>query len=110
MMVWERLKLALSNGPNRVGVSLPSPEEGNNPVSETLGFLDGYNSGRWTKSINSVILSVIIDFFLMISKAILMNDIILADNCRRFAQFSEITSMYTSCLRVRVRESESHCD
>jgi hypothetical protein len=35
-----RLRLALSKGPNRVGVSVPSSEDENNPVSETLGFLD----------------------------------------------------------------------
>jgi hypothetical protein len=32
------MRLALSKGPNKVGVSLPSPEDGNRSVSETLFF------------------------------------------------------------------------
>jgi hypothetical protein len=33
------LRLALSKGPNRVDISLPSLEDGKDPVSETLCFL-----------------------------------------------------------------------
>jgi hypothetical protein len=36
-------------------------EDETDPVSETLCFLVIYNSGRWTKSINLVILSVLHD-------------------------------------------------
>jgi hypothetical protein len=32
-------RLALSKGPNRRGISLPSPEDGKRSVSETLLFL-----------------------------------------------------------------------
>jgi hypothetical protein len=51
---WSRL--ALSKGPNRVGVS-PHPRTETDPVSETSCFSSNYlESGRWTKSENPVIL------------------------------------------------------
>jgi hypothetical protein len=49
------LRLALSKEPNRVCVSLPSPEDGYDLVSETLCFLFSHNSGRWKKFTNPVI-------------------------------------------------------
>jgi hypothetical protein len=48
--------LVLSKGANRVGIFLPSPEEGNNPVSETLVFSSFQNTGGWIKFISRVIL------------------------------------------------------
>jgi hypothetical protein len=46
------LKLALSKGPNRVGVS-PHLRTETDPVSETSGVSSNYlESGRWTKSEN----------------------------------------------------------
>jgi hypothetical protein len=45
--------------PNRVRVSLLSAEDGNRSRFETLCFLIVYNSGRWAKSINPLILNVI---------------------------------------------------
>jgi hypothetical protein len=55
------LKLPLSKGTNRVGFSFPSPEDGN--ISSFRSFVLSsiciWNSGRWTKSRNPVILSVI---------------------------------------------------
>jgi hypothetical protein len=47
-MTWvvQWFKLALSKGPNRIGVSFPSSEDGY------------YNSGRWAESRDPVILSV----------------------------------------------------
>jgi hypothetical protein len=53
------LRLALSKGPNRVGVSLHLRTE-TEPVSETSCFSFNYlESGQWTKSENPVILCVI---------------------------------------------------
>jgi hypothetical protein len=49
--------LALSKGPNRAGVSLPLYEDGNVQFPKRC-FVVVWNSGRWTKSRNSVILSV----------------------------------------------------
>jgi hypothetical protein len=53
------LRLALSKGPNRVGVSLHLRTE-TDPVSETSYFSSNYlESGRWTNFENPVILCVI---------------------------------------------------
>jgi hypothetical protein len=53
------LRLALSKGPNRVGVSLHLRTK-RDPVSETSCFSSNYlESGRWTKSENPVILCAI---------------------------------------------------
>jgi hypothetical protein len=53
------LRLALSKGPNRVGVSLHLRME-TDPVSEMSCFSSNYlKPGRWTKSENPVILCVI---------------------------------------------------
>jgi hypothetical protein len=55
----EWLRLALSKGPNRVGVSLHLRTE-TDPVSERSCFSSNYfESGRWTKSENPVIMCVI---------------------------------------------------
>jgi hypothetical protein len=53
------LRLALSNGPNRVGVS-PHLRAETDPVSETSCFLpsNSLESGRWTKSENPLTLCV----------------------------------------------------
>jgi hypothetical protein len=52
------LRLALSEGPNRVGVSLHLRTQ-TDPVSESSCFSSNYlESGRWTKSENPVILCV----------------------------------------------------
>jgi hypothetical protein len=51
----QRLRLALSKGPNRVVVSLPSHEEGNRSSIRNTVFSSTQNSGRWTKSRNPVI-------------------------------------------------------
>jgi hypothetical protein len=48
------LRLALSKGANRVGVSLPSPEDGNRSSFRNVVFPSIYNSGRRTKSRNPV--------------------------------------------------------
>jgi hypothetical protein len=53
------LRLALSKEPNRVGVSLPSPEEGNRSSSRNVVFPSTYDFGRWEKSRNPVILSIL---------------------------------------------------
>jgi hypothetical protein len=53
---WGWLRLALSKGPNRVGVSFPSPEDGNRSSFRNVVFSSIQNSGRWTTSRNSVIL------------------------------------------------------
>jgi hypothetical protein len=45
-------------GPDRVGVSFPSPEDGNRSSLRYVVFSSILNSGRWTKSRNPVILSV----------------------------------------------------
>jgi hypothetical protein len=47
-----------SKGPNRVGVSLPSPEDRNRPSFRSVLFSGFQNTGRWTKSLNPVIQSV----------------------------------------------------
>jgi hypothetical protein len=54
------LRLALSKGPNRVGVSTHTRME-TGPVSKTSCFLSPnlLESGRWTKFKNSLILCVI---------------------------------------------------
>jgi hypothetical protein len=49
-------ELALSKGPNRVGVFPPHLRMETDPVSETLCFLV---TGRWTKSKNPVILYIV---------------------------------------------------
>jgi hypothetical protein len=48
--------VALSKGPNRVGVSVPSPEEGKRSSFRNVVIPSIYNSGRWTKSRNPLIL------------------------------------------------------
>jgi hypothetical protein len=53
------LRLALSKGPNRASVSFPPSEDGNRSNFRKVVFAIMYNSGRWTKSINPVIMSVI---------------------------------------------------
>jgi hypothetical protein len=53
---WTSLMLDLSKGSNRVGVSLPSPEDGNEPSFQNGVFLVIQMSGRRTTSINPVIL------------------------------------------------------
>jgi hypothetical protein len=55
----ERLMLALSKRPNRVGYSFPSPEDGNGPGFRYTCFLVFRIFGRWTKSTNPVILNII---------------------------------------------------
>jgi hypothetical protein len=56
----QRLRLGLSNGSNKVGVSFPSYEDSNRQTfSETLCFLFILNSERETKPINPMILGVI---------------------------------------------------
>jgi hypothetical protein len=54
------LRLALSKGPNRVGVSLHLRTE-TDPISETSCFFSSnyLESGRWTKSENPIILCVV---------------------------------------------------
>jgi hypothetical protein len=52
--VVQLLRLALSKESNRIGVSFPSPEDGNRPSFRNV-FLFIYNSERWTKSRNLVI-------------------------------------------------------
>jgi hypothetical protein len=51
------LRLALSKGPNRVGVSL-SPEDDNRSSLRNVEFYSFQNAGRWTKSENPAILSI----------------------------------------------------
>jgi hypothetical protein len=53
------LRLALSKRPNRVGVSLSSPEDGNRYSFQNVVFSSFENSGLWTKSRIPVILNVI---------------------------------------------------
>jgi hypothetical protein len=49
------LRLALSKGPNRVGVSLFSPEDGEkDPFSKMLCFTVISNLGRWTKTVKKL--------------------------------------------------------
>jgi hypothetical protein len=50
--------LALSKGPNRVGISLPSSEEGTRCSFRNVAFSSNWNSGWWTKSRNPVTQSV----------------------------------------------------
>jgi hypothetical protein len=50
---------AQSKGTNRVGVSLPSPEDGNRSRFRNAVLSAIWNSIRWTKCRNPVILSVI---------------------------------------------------
>jgi hypothetical protein len=50
------LRLALSKGHNRVGVSLPSPEDRNRSSVRNVVFSNIYNSRRWTKSRNAAVL------------------------------------------------------
>jgi hypothetical protein len=42
------LRLAPSEGPNRVGVSLPSPADGRRSSFQTTVFSSIWNFGRWT--------------------------------------------------------------
>jgi hypothetical protein len=53
------LRLALSKRPNRVGVVVPSPEDGNRSSFRNVVFSGFYNTGQWTTSKTPVILSVI---------------------------------------------------
>jgi hypothetical protein len=48
-----------SKVPNRVDVSLPSPEDGNRSSFRNVVFSCTWNTGRWTKSRNPLILSVV---------------------------------------------------
>jgi hypothetical protein len=43
-------------GPNRVGVSLPSPEDSKRSSFRNVVLSSIYNSGRWTKSRNQVVI------------------------------------------------------
>jgi hypothetical protein len=52
------LRLALSKGANRVGVS-PSSEDGNRSSFQNAVFSSFWNTGRWTKSKNPVTVSEI---------------------------------------------------
>jgi hypothetical protein len=52
------MKLALSEEPYILGVSSSHPRTEADQVSEKLCSLVFYNTGRWTKSKNPVILSV----------------------------------------------------
>jgi hypothetical protein len=45
MVTEEWLRFALFNGPNRVGVSLPSPEDGNRSSFRNVMFSNVYNAG-----------------------------------------------------------------
>jgi hypothetical protein len=54
----ERANLNHWKGLNRVGFSLPSPEDGNRSSFRNIAFSSIYNSGRWTKPRNLVILRV----------------------------------------------------
>jgi hypothetical protein len=66
------LRLALSEGPNRVGVSFPSPEERNRfsfgNVSSSI-----WNSGRRAKSRNPVILRILLNDMQILSTHITIN-------------------------------------
>jgi hypothetical protein len=60
MMVYNaqnHLRLALSKGPNRVGVSLPSHEARKTSGFRNVVFVVIYKFGRWTKSTDPVILT-----------------------------------------------------
>jgi hypothetical protein len=50
------LRLALSEGPNRVDVSFPSPEDGNENIFRNVVFSSYLDPRRWTKTRNPVIL------------------------------------------------------
>jgi hypothetical protein len=52
------LRLALSKGPTKVGVSSPHLRAEADPMSETFVFTSFYNIERWTESKNSVIPSI----------------------------------------------------
>jgi hypothetical protein len=44
------MRLALSKGPNRAGVSIPSPEDGNRSTFLNVVFFNAlWNTGGWTK-------------------------------------------------------------
>jgi hypothetical protein len=58
MVQW--LRLALSKGPNWVGVFPPTPEDGNNYSLRNVVFSGSYSIERWEKSKNPIILSGII--------------------------------------------------
>jgi hypothetical protein len=77
------LRLALSKGPNRVGVSLPSPKH---PVSETSCSLVIQNSGRWTKPTIPAILNLLSSPMLPASQIL--------------SSWSLIYVMWTYCLTI----------
>jgi hypothetical protein len=56
--VGDWFRLALSKGPNRVGVSLSSPEDGNKISFRNIVIYISLNSVWWTKSRNPVILTI----------------------------------------------------
>jgi hypothetical protein len=56
---WTLSIVRISNGPNKVGVSLPSCEDGHRFSFLNAMFSSTQNSGRWTKYRNAVTLCVI---------------------------------------------------
>lgn len=52
------LRLAISNGLNRVGVSHPSPEDTNRSIFQNVLLCVLQSTGWWTKSINTVITKI----------------------------------------------------
>jgi hypothetical protein len=56
---YNKLRLTLSEGPNRVGPSPPSPVEENRASFKNVGFLAVQNSGRWAEPTYPVILNFV---------------------------------------------------
>jgi hypothetical protein len=57
--IFQSMRLAHTKGSNRIGVSLPSPEDGSESNLHNIVFSIFKNTERWSKSRNPVILSVI---------------------------------------------------